>query len=123
MKPIDPRLLRYSRSSRGFILFLVLLSTLGALATLIQAFLITDLIISFFQRHESFSDNQTQLTFLALIFIFRSGISYLSDRISSAASINIRSELRKSVLEKILKNEGTDTHELGTAGLSLLLTK
>ena len=123
MKPIDPRLLRYSRSSRGFILFLVLLSTLGALATLIQAFLITDLIISFFQRHESFSDNQTQLTFLALIFIFRSGISYLSDRISSAASINIRSELRKSVLEKVLKNEGTDTHELGTAGLSLLLTK
>lgn len=123
MKPIDPRLLRYSRSSRGFILFLVVLSTLGALATLIQAFLITDLIISFFQRHESFSDNQTQLTFLALIFIFRSGISYLSDGISSAASINIRSELRKSVLEKVLKNEGTDTHELGTAGLSLLLTK
>ena len=84
MKPIDPRLLRYSRSSRGFILFLVLLSTLGALATLIQAFLITDLIISFFQRHESFSDNQTHLTFLALIFIFRSGISYLSDQIGRA---------------------------------------
>ena len=58
-----------------------------------------------------------------MLFRSRSGITYLSDRISSAASINIRSELRKSVLEKVLKNEGTDTHELGTAGLSLLLTK
>ena len=54
---------------------------------------------------------------------FRAGISYLSDRISAAAAINIRNELRSAVLKKVLSNEGRDTNELGTAGLSLLLTK
>lgn len=63
------------------------------------------------------------LTYLALVFILRAGISYLNDRLSAAASINIRNELRSAVLRKTLNNEGRDTNELGTAGLSLLLTK
>ena len=123
MKPLDPRLLRYSRSSRGFLTYLVALSTIGAIATITQAFLLTKLIVSFFQKHQNFWDQRSPLTFLALVFIFRAGISYLSDRISAAAAINIRNELRSAVLKKVLSNEGRDTNELGTAGLSLLLTK
>ncbi len=123
MKPLDPRLLRFSRSSRGFLASLVALSTIGAVATITQAFLLTSLIVSFFQKRQTFSDNQTPLTYLALIFILRAGISYLSDRSSAAASISIRNELRSAVLKKTLNNEGRDTNELGTAGLSLLLTK
>lgn len=123
MKPLDPRLLRYSRSSRGFLTYLVALSTIGAIATITQAFLLTTLIVSFFQKHQNFWDQRSPLTFLALVFIFRAGISYLSDRISAAAAINIRNELRSAVLKKVLSNEGRDTNELGTAGLSLLLTK
>ena len=123
MKPLDPRLLRYSRSSRGFLTYVVALSTIGAIATITQAFLLTKLIVSFFQKHQNFWDQRSPLTFLALVFIFRAGISYLSDRISAAAAINIRNELRSAVLKKVLSNEGRDTNELGTAGLSLLLTK
>jgi ATP-binding cassette subfamily C protein CydCD len=123
VKPLDPRLLRYSRSSRGFLTYLVALSTIGAIATITQAFLLTTLIVSFFQKHQNFWDQRSPLTFLALVFIFRAGISYLSDRISAAAAINIRNELRSAVLKKVLSNEGRDTNELGTAGLSLLLTK
>jgi len=123
VKPLDPRLLRYSRSSRGFLTYLVALSTIGAIATITQAFLLTKLIVSFFQKHQNFWDQRSPLTFLALVFIFRAGISYLSDRISAAAAINIRNELRSAVLKKVLSNEGRDTNELGTAGLSLLLTK
>lgn len=123
MKPLDPRLLRYSRSSRGFLTYLVALSTIGAIATITQVFLLTTLIVSFFQKHQNFWDQRSPLTFLALVFIFRAGISYLSDRISAAAAINIRNELRSAVLKKVLSNEGRDTNELGTAGLSLLLTK
>ena len=123
MKPLDPRLLRFSRSSRGFLISLVALATLGAAATITQAFLLTSLIIGFFQKHQTFSDSQSALTYLVLIFILRSGIAYLTERISSAASINIRNELRSAVLKKTLSNEGQDTNEFGTAGIALLLTK
>jgi ATP-binding cassette subfamily C protein CydCD len=123
VKPLDPRLLRFSRSSRGFLISLVALATLGAAATITQAFLLTTLIIGFFQKHQTFSDNQSTLTYLVLVFSLRSGIAYLTERISSAASINIRNELRSAVLKKTLSNEGRDTNEFGTAGIALLLTK
>lgn len=123
MKPLDPRLLRYSRSSRGFLIQLVALAFIGAVATIAQGYLLTSLIVAFFEKHRTFADQQSQITYLALIFILRAGIAYLTDRISAAASINIRNELRSAVLSKVLKNEGQDTNELGTAGLSLLLTK
>lgn len=123
MKPLDPRLLKYSKSSRGFLFSLIIIAVLSATATITQAFLLTKIIVSLFQKHLDFSQNITQIKILATIFIFRALLSYLNDRIAATASIQIRSELRKAVLLKTFEAEGMDSQELGNAKISVLITK
>lgn len=123
MKPLDPRLLKYSKSSRGFLFTLIIIAVLSATATITQAFLLTKVIVSLFQRHLYFSQDITQIRFLASIFIFRALLSYLNDRISATASIQIRSELRKAVILKTFEAEGMDSQEFGNAKISVLITK
>ena len=123
MKPFDPRLLRYSRSSRGFIFSLVAISIAGAVATIVQAFLLVDLVCKFFQAKRSFTSLLHEVLALASVFLFRALLAYLNDRLSAIASSKMRNELRSEVMRKALTNGGSDTQSLGTAGLALLVTK
>ena len=123
MKPLDPRLLRYSRSSRGFLITTVAIAIVSAFATIFQALLITNLIVSFFQRHESFSSNRNLVVDLAAIFLVRASLSFITDRVSTAASSKMRSELRNQIMKKTLDSGAVDVQRLGTAGLSVLITK
>ena len=123
MKPFDPRLLRYSRSSRGFIFTLVLIAVLGAIATIGQAFLLVDLICKFFQQKRSFSSLTHEVIALVGVFVSRALLAYLNDRLGARASSKMRNELRTEVMQKSLSNGGSDTQNLGTAGLAVLVTK
>ena len=123
MKPFDPRLLRYSRSSRGFIFTLVLIAVIGAVATIGQALLLVDLICKFFQQKRTFSSLAHEVIALTGVFIARALLAYLNDRLSARASSRMRNELRTEVMKKSLSNGGSDTQNLGTAGLAVLVTK
>ena len=123
MKPFDPRLLRYSRSSRGFIFTLVLIAVVGAIATIGQAFLLVDLICKFFQQKRSFSSLTHEVIALVGVFVSRALLAYLNDRLGARASSKMRNELRTEVMQKSLSNGGSDTQNLGTAGLAVLVTK
>ncbi len=123
MKPFDPRLLRYSRSSRGFIFTLVLIAVVGAVATIGQALLLVDLICKFFQQKRSFSSLTHEVIALAGVFVSRALLAYLNDRLGARASSKMRNELRTEVMQKSLSNGGSDTQNLGTAGLAVLVTK
>lgn len=123
MKPFDPRLLRYSRSSRGFIFALVLIATLGALLTITQALLLVDLICKFFQHKHTFASVHVEVLTLALVFLARALLAYVNDRLATRASSKMRNELRSQVMAKTLENGGADSQEQGTAGLAVLVTK
>ena len=123
MKPFDPRLLRYSRSSRGFIFTLVLIAVVGAVATIGQALLLVDLICKFFQQKRSFSSLTHEVIALVGVFVSRALLAYLNDRLGARASSKMRNELRTEVMQKSLSNGGSDTQNLGTAGLAVLVTK
>ena len=123
MKPFDPRLLRYSRSSRGFIFTLVLIAVVGALATIGQAFLLVDLICKFFQQKRTFSSLTHEVVALAAVFVARAVLAYFNDHLAARASSKMRNELRTEVMQKSLSNGGSDTQNLGTAGLAVLVTK
>ena len=123
MKAFDPRLLRYSRSSRGFIFALVFNATFGALFTIAQAFLLVDLICKFFQQKRNFNSLHIEVIQLGLVFLARALLAYINDRIAARASSKMRNELRILVLEKTIENGGSDANELGTAGLAVLVTK
>ena len=123
MKPFDPRLLRYSRSSRGFIFALVLIATVGALLTIAQALLLVDLICKFFQQKRTFASVHVEVLTLALVFLARALLAYINDRLATRASSKMRNELRTQVMAKTLENGGADSQEQGTAGLAVLITK
>ena len=123
MKPIDPRLLRYSQSSRGFLLVTVLLAIFSALTTIAQAFLLADLICKFFQKSEAFLADRNELLILVSVFILRAVVAFITDRMAAKASSKIRNELRMQVMASTLTGGSDEVHRLGTAGLSLLITK
>ena len=123
MKPFDPRLLRYSRSSRGFIFATVAIGFLGAILVIAQAFLLVDLICKFFQQKKTFDEVRTEVIWLAAIFVGRGLLSFVNDRVAAVASSKMRNELRSAVMKKTLENNGSDTSELGSAGLAVLVTK
>jgi len=123
VKAFDPRLLRYSRSSRGFIFALVFIAICGAVFTIVQAFLLVDLICKFFQQKRTFGSLHIELLQLGLVFLARALLAYFNDRIAARASSKMRNELRILVLRKTIENGGSDANELGTAGLAVLVTK
>jgi len=123
VKPFDPRLLRYSRSSRGFIFALVLIATIGALLTIAQALLLVDLICKFFQLKRTFTSVHAEVFTLALVFLTRALLAYINDRVAARASSKMRNELRAQVMAKTLENGGVDSQEQGAAGLAVLVTK
>ena len=94
MKPFDPRLLRYSRSSRGFIFSIVVIGFIGALFTIIQAFLLVDMICKFFQQKRSFGSLHGEVIGLGAVFLARALLAFLNDRVVAIASSRMRSELR-----------------------------
>ena len=123
MKPIDPRLLRYSRSSRGFIFLLALVGALNAVLVIAQAYVLVNLICKFFQKHTSFHSAQSEVWLLLAIFGLRALLSFFNDRWSARASSKMRNELRSEVMRKVLSNDGINSKTLGTSGLAVLVTK
>ncbi len=122
MKPFDPRLLRYSRSSRGFIFSIVIISIGGAVATIAQAALLVDLICKLFQQKTQFASLYGEVVALGFVFLFRAFLAFINDQVGARASSKMRSELRTQVMEKTLENGG-NSNEFGTAGLAVLVTK
>mgnify|MGYP003348659034 CR=1 FL=1 len=91
MKPLDPRLLKYSKSSRGFLFSLVVTAVLSATATIAQAYLLTRIIVSLFQKHLDFSQNITQIK-------------------NPKSSNNLVKDSLKSIM-KLFENNDFDTEE------------
>lgn len=123
MRPIDPRLLRYSLSSRGFLFTTVFFAVASAAATIVQAYLLALLVTKFFQARESFLENKAAAISLALIFLLRAAIAFTVERTAASASSKMRGELRNQVMVKTLDSGARDVQELGSAGLSILITK
>lgn len=55
MKPIDPRLLRYARATRVFLIAVVALGLVGAALVIAQAMLIAEIVVGSFQKGQSVS--------------------------------------------------------------------
>ncbi|MFI9580836.1 thiol reductant ABC exporter subunit CydD [Streptomyces sp. NPDC052236] len=100
MKPIDPRLLRYARTTRIFLIAVVLLGLVGAALVVAQAMLIADVVVGGFQQGRSASGLGTPLALLAAVAVGRAVVSWLTDLAAYRASAAVKSELRRKLLER-----------------------
>ncbi|MFF0446067.1 thiol reductant ABC exporter subunit CydD [Streptomyces sp. NPDC004609] len=98
VKPIDPRLLRYARTTRRFLIAVVLLGLAGAALVVAQAMLIAEVVVGAFQKGFSASDLVTPLALLAAVAAGRALVSWLTELAAHRASAAVKSELRGRLL-------------------------
>ncbi|MFK4138892.1 thiol reductant ABC exporter subunit CydD [Streptomyces filamentosus] len=100
MKPIDPRLLRYARATRFFLVAVVVLGLAGAALVIAQAMLIAEIVVGAFQQGLSVSALTTPLLLLAGVAAGRGLVSWLTELAAHRASASVKSELRGRLLER-----------------------
>ncbi|MGW1029200.1 thiol reductant ABC exporter subunit CydD [Streptomyces sp. NPDC002577] len=100
VKPIDPRLLRYARATRVFLVAVVLLGVVGAGLVVAQAMLIAEVVVGAFQHGLGVSDLRTPLLLLAAVAVGRGIVGWLTELAAHRASAAVKSELRGRLLER-----------------------
>ncbi|MER5836706.1 thiol reductant ABC exporter subunit CydD, partial [Streptomyces sp. NPDC002130] len=100
MKPIDPRLLRYARATRVFLVAVVALGTVGAGLVIAQAMLIAEVVVGAFQHRMTVSELGTPLVLLAGVAVGRALVGWLTELAAHRASAAVKSELRGRLLER-----------------------
>lgn len=110
VKPIDPRLLRYARATRLFLMAVVGLGAVGAALVIAQAMLIAEVVVGAFQHRMSVGELGTPLLLLVAVAVGRALVSWLTELAAHRASAAVKSELRSRLLERSV--------ELGPSWLS-----
>ncbi|WP_449483009.1 thiol reductant ABC exporter subunit CydD [Streptomyces avidinii] len=100
MKPIDPRLLRYARSTRLFLGAVVALGFAGAGLVVGQAMLIAEIVVGAFEDGLDGQALRTPLLLLAGVALGRGLVVWLTELAAHRASAAVKSELRGRLLER-----------------------
>ncbi|MET8560672.1 thiol reductant ABC exporter subunit CydD [Streptomyces flaveolus] len=99
VKPIDPRLLRYARATRLFLVAVIGLGTVGAGLVIAQAMLVAEIVVGAFQHGQSVAELRTPLLLLAAVTVGRSMVAWLTELAAHRASAAVKSELRGRLLD------------------------
>lgn len=124
MKPLDPRLLRYARSARRYILEIALLGTLMAALVIGQAFLISGAASPVITRSATLAEIMPTVGWLALVILARGLLLYLRESRAHRAADQTVAELREQVVNHAVAlgprwraTHGSNTVTLVTRGL------
>ena len=99
MKPVDPRLLRYARTTRVFLAAAVVLGLAGAGLVIAQAVLIAEVVVRAFQQEAAPAELRTPLLLLAATALGRGLVSWLTELAAHRSSAAVKSELRLRLLD------------------------
>ncbi|MEV6582159.1 thiol reductant ABC exporter subunit CydD [Streptomyces sp. NPDC051582] len=100
MKPIDPRLLRYARSTRLFLAAVVALGLAGAGLVVGQAMLIAEIVVGAFEQGLDGGALRTPLLLLAAVALGRGLLSWLTELAAHRAGAAVKSQLRGRLLDR-----------------------
>ncbi|PAZ09428.1 ABC transporter [Streptomyces sp. SA15] len=100
VKPIDPRLLRYARATRLFLVAVVGLGAVGAGLVIAQAMLIAEVVVGAFQHRMAVAELGTPLLLLVAVAVGRALVAWLTELAAHRASAAVKSELRGRLLDR-----------------------
>jgi ATP-binding cassette, subfamily C, bacterial CydCD len=114
--PIDPRLLRYARGTRRFLVASIAFGTLTALLVVAQAWLLATVISGCFIRHQSLTHLRVPVAVLLGVILARAGLGWVTERTADRASSSAKSDLRTALVERVadLGPAGLDREDPGT---------
>jgi ATP-binding cassette, subfamily C, bacterial CydCD len=120
--PFDPRLLRYARSTRRFVVLSVAVGGATALLVVTQAWLIATVVNEAYFHHGSLSSLRGPLVALLLVIAGRAILAWATERAAHRASASAKSELRSSATEHIAALGPVGLEEENKGQLTALMT-
>ncbi|MFM9135994.1 MAG: thiol reductant ABC exporter subunit CydD [bacterium] len=102
MRPLDPRLLRYARSTRGFLVLAVVLGAVIAVLVILQARFLSAVIVDVAQGRADLSSASGLLLALAAVVAARALVSWIAEAAAYRTSARAKEELRDATLAHVL---------------------
>jgi len=103
MRPVDPRLLRYARSTRGFLILAVVLGAVVAALVIAQARLLATAIVEVAQGRANLTTITGVLVALGAVFLARALVSWVAEAAAYRTAAKAKAELREEALAHILR--------------------
>ena len=119
VKPLDPRLLRHARATRGFLVAAIAIGTASAVLIVVQAFLVARAVADAFQSGAGLDDVRGALVALVGIAVGRAGLAWAAEAVGHRAAAAAISQLRLQVVTRALQ---LGPAHLGTGGVGQLTT-
>ncbi len=98
MKPLDPRLLRYARHARTYILFLAVSGLVSACLVIAQSMLIAGAASPVIEGRRAFASLLPLVGTLAAVMVARALITYLTEAFGHRAAVRVIADLRAQTL-------------------------
>ena len=98
MRPVDPRLLKYARSTRGFLIIAVLIGVATAGLVIWQAKLLSGVIVDVTSRGATWQDVSTAVFLLVGIFTLRALLAWGAEAAAVRSSARAKRELREAAI-------------------------
>ena len=100
MRPLDPRLLRHARATRGYLAICVGLGAIGAGLIVAQATLIADVISTVFPREGHRDGIGRPILVLAGVFAARAIVNWAQEVAAHRTAASVKTELRRRLLTR-----------------------
>jgi thiol reductant ABC exporter CydD subunit len=121
--PIDPRLLRYTRSTRRFLTFSVVLGFVTAVLVTAQAWYLSSAVTGAFIHHEGLGAVRGALALLFVVVAARATVVWWTERAANRASASAKSDLRSALVEHVARLGEAGRPVDGSGSVALLATK
>jgi ABC-type transport system involved in cytochrome bd biosynthesis fused ATPase/permease subunit len=123
MRPLDPRLMRYARSTRAFLTLSVLLGVATAGLIIGQAWLLTTAIVDVFVDHQPLATVRPVLVALVAVAVARGVVAWGQESAAHRASAAVKQQLRERLLSHVVALGPTWLKDRRTADLTVLATR
>ncbi len=123
MRALDPRLLRYARATRTFLVVSVSLGAVSALLIVAQAWLLADVVSRAFLGDRSLAQLHAPLGLLFVAVLARAAVAWGAELAAGRSSALAKSQLRGALLERIGALGLDSSREQRTGELAVLATR
>ena len=121
---VDPRLIKYARATRPFLVALTGLGLLTALLIVAQALLLADVISSALSRSaKGLEELRAPLAALLVVVLARGAVAWGRELLAARSSARAKSQLRRALLEHAAELGPTPLGERRTGELAVLATR
>jgi len=123
VRALDPRLARYARATRAFVVVSVSLGIASALLIVAQAWLVADVVSRAFLGGEGLAQLKAPMTALLAVVLARALVAWSAELAASRSSARAKSQLRAALLERLPTLAADSSRERRTGQLAVLLTR